>query len=215
MLWFHIKKAIYKNTIFRLFIIHQYFMHKSRLEAYTDAVIAIVITIMVLEFKIPTTYDRKALGEIMHLFLSYLLSFAFISIYRNNHHHLFQAVSKINGKVLRANNILLLLLSLIPFATSRMGESHFSSVPVMLYGIILLGCALFYTVLVRTLLGANGNDSALAKAIGWDFKGKLSIAIYIIGVILAYYYPSYAWYCYLAVAIIRLIPDKRIENILS
>lgn len=141
-------------------------MHKNRLEAYTDAVIAIVITIMVLEFKVPTGQDRKALAELMHLFLSYLLSFVFISIYWNNHHHLMQAVTKINGKVLRANNVLLLLLSLIPFATSWMGESHFASVPVMLYGIILLGCAIFYTILVRTLLGANGNDSALAKAIG-------------------------------------------------
>lgn len=190
-------------------------MHKNRLEAYTDAVIAIIITIMVLEFKIPTGHDRQALGEITHLFLSYLLSFAFISIYRNNHHHLMQAVSKINGKVLWANNILLLLLSLIPFATSRMGESHFASVPVMLYGIILLGCAIFYTILVRTLLWANGNDSALAKAIGWDLKGKLSIVIYVIWVILAQYYPHYAWYCYVIVAIMWLIPDKRIENILQ
>lgn len=189
-------------------------MHKNRLEAYTDAVIAIVITIMVLEFKVPTGHDRKALGELMHLFLSYLLSFVFISIYRNNH-HLMQAVSKINGKVLRANNVLLLLLSLIPFATSWMGESHFASVPVMLYGVILLGCAIFYTILIRTLLSANGNDSALAKAIGSDLKGKVSILIYIIWVILAYYYPDLAWYCYVIVAIMRLIPDKRIEKVLQ
>lgn len=190
-------------------------MHKNRMEAFSDGVIAIIITIMVLELKIPHSSDLTELLKLWPVFLSYVLSFVFIGIYWNNHHHLFQAVQKIDGSVLWPNLNLLFWLSLIPFVTAWMGENHFSTLPVAAYGVILLLCGCSYYYLSLRLLKTHGRDSALAKAIGDDRKGKLSVLIYSLAIPLAFYSTLSALILYVLVAVIWFCPDQRIERNLS
>ena len=189
-------------------------MKKNRLEAFSDGVIAIIITIMVLELKIPHEPDLSALKPLIPVFISYVLSFIFIAIYWNNHHHLFQAVQKVNGAALWANIHLLFWLSLIPFVTGWMGENHFSQWAVALYGAILIFAGIAYYILVQVLIAHHGKESALAIAIGSDFKGKISVVIYIIGMSLSFYNTILSLTLYFIVALIWLIPDKRIEKTL-
>ncbi|MBI3407388.1 MAG: DUF1211 domain-containing protein [Planctomycetes bacterium] len=190
-------------------------MSKGRLEAFSDGVIAIIITIMVLELKAPHGADVDALLPLIPALLSYVLSFIFVGIYWNNHHHLLQAAQKVNGRVLWANLHLLFWLSLIPFVTNWLGESQFSSWPVAAYGVVLLlaGCA--YLILSRTLIGLHGQESPLAIAVGRDFKGLLSVAIYAVAIPLAFATPRVACGLYALVAVLWLIPDRRIERTLS
>jgi uncharacterized membrane protein len=189
-------------------------MEKGRLEAFSDGVIAIIITIMVLEIKVPHGAELAALSPLIPVFLSYILSFLYVGIYWNNHHHLFQAVQYVNGRVLWANMHLLFWLSLFPFATGWMGENHFAPIPVSLYGIVLLAAASAYFILTRTLLAHHGKDSTLAIAVGRDFKGKVSLAIYGLAIPLSFVYPLAACGLYVLVSIIWLIPDRRIERTL-
>lgn len=188
-------------------------MNKTRLEAFSDAVIAIIMTIMVLELKIPHGTDLEALKPLLPVFLAYVLSFVYLGIYWNNHHHMLQATRRVNGKVLWANLLLLFWLSMIPFATGWMGENHFEPLPTALYGVVLLFCAVSYTLLQMKLTKhAGGDNSLLAEAVGNDFKGKLSMALYLaaIGFSFVFHYVSHA--LYVAVALIWLIPDSRIER---
>jgi uncharacterized membrane protein len=190
-------------------------MSKGRLEAFSDAVIAIALTIMVLELRAPHGNDLAALGPLLPAFLSYVLSFVFLGIYWNNHHHLLQAVGKVDGRVLWANMHLLFWLSLIPFSTAWMGENHFAAWPVAVYGVVLLfaGCA--YFILTRVLIGSDSRNATLATAVGEDFKGKASVAIYALAIPLAFAHPALAWVLYIVVAVMWLIPDRRIENALQ
>lgn len=190
-------------------------MTKSRLEAFSDGVIAIVITIMVLELKKPESTSLEALQGLMPVFLSYIMSFTFVGIYWNNHHHLFQAVRQVRGGVLWANLHLLFWLSLIPWATAWMGETNFARVPVAIYGVVLICCALAYSVVVRTLLRHHDRDSELARAIGNDLKGKMSLLIYAVAVGLAWWQPAVACALYAVVSLMWLVPDKRIERVLE
>lgn len=187
-------------------------MGKGRLEAFSDGVIAIIITIMVLEMKVPHGAALVALRPLLPIFLSYVLSFIYVGIYWNNHHHLLQAVRQVNGRTLWANLHLLFWLSLFPFATAWMGENHFATVPVALYGLVLLLAALAYFILTRTLISEHGQDSALAMALGRDFKGKVSVGIYAVAIPLAFVKPWLACALYVLVAVIWLIPDRRIEK---
>jgi uncharacterized membrane protein len=187
-------------------------MSKGRLEAFSDGVIAIIITIMVLELRAPHDADLSALEPLFHEFLSYVLSFVFVGIYWNNHHHLFQAVKHVRGGVLWANLHLLFWLSLIPFITSWMGEHPRAAWPVALYGGVLIACAIAYTLLVRLLVAHHPADSALVRAIGSDVKGQASLAIYLLGFGLAFVLPLLAKICYVIVAVIWLVPDRRIER---
>ncbi len=190
-------------------------MSKGRLEAFSDGVIAIIITIMVLELKPPHAAELGSLRPLLPSFLSYVLSFAYLGIYWNNHHHLLQAVQRVGGGVLWANLHLLFWLSLIPFVTAWMGENHFEPVPVAVYGVALLCPAVAYYVLVRALLAHHEKDSALAKAIGDDFKGKVSVAIYAVAIPLAFVRWWIACALYVLVAIVWLVPDRRIERALA
>lgn len=187
-------------------------MTKNRVEAFSDGVLAIVITIMVLELKVPHSADLSALVPLIPVFFSYVISFTYIAIYWNNHHHLLHAVQKVNGPILWANMHLLFWLSLIPFVTGWMGENHFAEWPVLLYGSNLLFAAIAYYILVRTLIAHHGKESALAHAIGSDFKGKISVVIYIAGMAIAFFSTSIAMVLYTLTAILWLIPDKRIEK---
>jgi uncharacterized membrane protein len=186
-------------------------MHKGRLEAFTDGVIAIIITVMVLELKQPAAPNLPALSAVAPDVLVYALSFVFLGIYWNNHHHMMQAVSKVNGAVLWANLHLLFWLSLIPFATQWMGN-QFGQVPVALYGVLLLMCAIAYQILVLALTRANGADSHFARSLGSDFKGKVSVGIYLTAVALAWFAQYVSCALYLGVALIWLIPDRRFER---
>lgn len=188
-------------------------MHKGRLEAFSDAVIAIIITIMVLELKAPHASDLAALRPLIPVFLSYVLSFVFLGIYWNNHHHLLQAVHHVNGSILWANLHLLFWLSLTPFVTAWMGENEFAPVPVSLYGVVLLCAACAYYILVRTLLAQHGKDSTLAKALGRDLKGKISVVFYACAIPLAFVHALIACGIYVLVALIWLVPDRRIEKV--
>ncbi|MBK8420235.1 TMEM175 family protein [Candidatus Villigracilis saccharophilus] len=190
-------------------------MSKGRLEAFSDGVLAIIITIMVLELKVPDGADLSALQPLIPVFASYTLSFVFIGIYWNNHHHLFQAVHKINGNVLWANMHLLFWISLIPFTTSWMGENEFLAWPVAFYGISLWMSGLAYFILVRTLLAIHPEDSPLAIAIGGDTKGYVSLALYTAAIPLSFVSARFASLLYVAVAIIWFIPDRRIEKTLA
>ena len=182
------------------------------MEAFSDGVIAIIITIMVLELRPPHEVTLASLRPLIPVFLSYLLSFVFLGIYWNNHHHLLHAAEHVDGRVLWANLHLLFWLSLIPFGTAWMGENHFGSWPVALYGIILLLAAIAYSILVQTLLTLNGPDSLLARALGSDFKGKISMVIYLVAIPLAFVRPWIAGAIYVMVAVSWLIPDRRIER---
>jgi uncharacterized membrane protein len=189
-------------------------MSKSRLEAFSDGVMAIIITIMVLELAVPHEADLTALRPLIPKFLSYALSFVFLGIYWNNHHHLFQAIKHVDGRVLWANLHLLFWLSLIPFVTGWMGENQFAGWPVALYGVVLLLAAIAYFILTRTLISLHGRDSILATAVGRDFKGKVSPVIYLAAIALAFVNSWLACALYVLVAVIWLIPDRRIEQTL-
>lgn len=190
-------------------------MNKGRLEAFSDGVIAIIITIMVLELKIPHEANWAALRPLFPVFLSYVLSFIYLGIYWNNHHHLLQAAQQINGRVLWANLHLLFWLSLVPFVTGWTGENHFAALPVAFYGLVLLLAAIAYFILSRILISHHGKDSTLAIALGRDFKGKISPAIYAIAILLAFVNSWLAFLLYVLVAAIWLIPDRRLEKALT
>jgi uncharacterized membrane protein len=189
-------------------------MNKNRLEAFSDGVLAIIVTIMVLEMKVPHSggSELSTLKPILPAFLSYVLSFAMVLIYWNNHHHLFQLVKIINGKVLLANGHLLFWLSLTPFTTAWMGENHFAPTPVALFGTVLIMCGLAYSILSRVLINVHGENSELAKAIGSDNKGWVSIIVYLIAIGFSFLNPLISCLLYTAVAIMWLIPDSRIEK---
>lgn len=189
-------------------------MVKGRLEAFSDGVIAIIITIMVLELKVPHGVNFAALRPLVPTALSYVLSFVYLGIYWNNHHHLLQISRHVNGAVLWANLHLLFWLSLVPFVTAWMGENNFSAVPVALYGVVLLLAAIAYFILTLTLIASNGKDSLLAVAVGREFKGKISMVIYTIAIFLALAAPWLAGLLYTLVAVMWLIPDRRIERAL-
>jgi uncharacterized membrane protein len=190
-------------------------MTKSRMEAFSDGVIAIIITIMVLQLKVPARADVESLFPVMPVFLSYVLSFIFLGIYWNNHHHMLQAVKLVNGRILWANLHLLFWLSLTPFVTSWMGENHFAAWPVALYGVVLLCASIAYFILAKALVSAHGRDSVLAAALGRDYKGKISIVLYLCAIPLSFIYSLVAGGIYVLVAIIWLVPDKRIEKTLA
>lgn len=190
-------------------------MNKTRLEAYSDAVIAIIITIMVLELKAPHGHSYEALRDLIPAFMSYVLSFCYIAIYWNNHHHLFQAVKHVQGPALWANHHLLFWLSLFPFATAWLGENGLGREQCLVYGIVLIGAAIAYSILTKVLLKHHEADSTLAKAIGRDLKGKLSVALYALGVALAFVSPMTSCALYVFVALVWVIPDKRIEKVLA
>ncbi len=188
-------------------------MNSNRLEAFSDGVLAIIITIMVLEMKVPHGTNLESLLPLLPVFLSYILSFIYIGIYWNNHHHMMHAVKKVNGGILWANLHLLFWLSLIPFATGWMGENNFAELPMALYGIVLLMAAIAYFILQNRILAVQGKDSLLSKALGKDLKGKTSPVIYLIAIISAFYIPWIAGALYILVALMWLIPDRRIEII--
>ncbi len=190
-------------------------MNKGRLEAFSDGVLAVVITIMVLELKMPQGTSLADLKSVIPVFLSYVLSFVYVGIYWNNHHHLLHATQRVNGATLWANLHLLFWLSLIPFTTAWMGENHLSSWPVAVYGSVLLLAGTAYFILTRTLIRLHGHGSALALSIGPDRKSKLSIAIYAVAILLAFVQPWIASVCYVIVAIMWLVPDRRIEKKIS
>jgi uncharacterized membrane protein len=191
-------------------------MNKTRLEAFSDGVIAIIITIMVLELKVPHGVEWADLAHLAPVFLSYVLSFVYVGIYWNNHHHMLHAVKRVNGGLLWANLHLLFWLSLIPFATAWMGENHFAALPVAVYSFDLLMCAAAYTLLQLRIIRSHSDDALLARAVGRDVKGKLSLAGYIVAIPVALLgYPWPAGVVLVAVALMWLIPDRRIENKLT
>ncbi|MGR4864135.1 TMEM175 family protein [Caulobacter sp. LARHSG274] len=190
-------------------------MHKGRLEAFSDGVIAIIITIMVLELKAPHGTDYATLAPLVPVFLSYVLSFIFVGIYWNNHHHMMQAVRAVTGPILWANMHLLFWLSLVPFATAWMGENHFAARPVAFYGAVLFLCAVAFVLLSTLLARHEGADSKLARAMGSDVKGKISLAIYAAAVVVAFLSPPAAMGLYVLVAVIWFVPDRRIERVLE
>ncbi|MBV9217623.1 MAG: DUF1211 domain-containing protein [Acidobacteria bacterium] len=188
-------------------------MNTSRLEAFSDAVIAILMTIMVLELKIPHGSDIEALRPMLPIFLTYVLSFIYLGIYWNNHHHMLQATRRVNGKVLWANMHLLFWLSLVPFVTGWMGENHFAPIPTAVYGGILLMAAISYTILQMTIVSHDGHENELlAAAVGRDLKGKISILLYLLAIGLAFWNQWISDALYALVAIIWLVPDRRIEQ---
>ena len=189
-------------------------MGKGRLEAFSDGVLAIIITIMVLELKVPHGDSLAALAPLVPVFFSYVLSFVYVGIYWNNHHHMLHAAGKVTGPILWANLHLLFWLSLFPFVTSWMGENHFAPLPSAVYGAVLLMAALAYYVLQHTIIAAQGADSVLKRAVGRDWKGKSSPVLYVIGMVAALWAPWVAQAIYTAVALMWFIPDKRIEHAL-
>lgn len=190
-------------------------MNKGRMEAFSDGVLAIIITIMVLEIKVPHGKEFSDLIPVIPIFLSYVLSFVYIGIYWNNHHHMMHTVKKVTGSILWANLHLLFWLSLVPFVTSWIGENSFAEKPMALYGFILLMAAFAYFILQRQIIKSHGSESILAKAIGKDLKGKSSPILYIIGIGFALVNTWISGAFYILVALIWLIPDQRIEKILK
>jgi uncharacterized membrane protein len=190
-------------------------MGKNRLEAFSDGVLAIIITIMVLELKVPQGEHLAALQPLLPVFLSYVLSFVYVGIYWNNHHHLLHATQRISGGLLWANLHLLFWLSLFPFVTGWMGENHFASLPTALYGFVLLMAAIGYWVLQRTIVASEGVDSLLARAIGKDLKGNLSVVIYAAAIPVAFFNQWISQAGYVLVALMWLVPDRRIEKVLT
>jgi uncharacterized membrane protein len=187
-------------------------MGKGRLEAFSDGVIAIIITIMVLEMKVPHGAEPAALLPLVPIFVSYVLSFVYVGIYWNNHHHLLHAAHRVDGRVMWANLHLLFWLSLFPFVTGWMGENQFETVPVALYGVVAFMAAIAYTILVRALIAAHGLDSTIAAAIGSDFKGYLSLALYLAGIAVSFLDSMAGFGFYVLVAMIWFVPDRRIER---
>jgi uncharacterized membrane protein len=187
-------------------------MGKNRLEAFSDGVLAIIITIMVLELKVPHGTDFTVLKPLLPIFLSYILSFIYLAIYWNNHHHMLHTVGRVSGGILWSNLSLLFALSLIPFATGWMGENHFAAEPSALYGMVLLMAAVAYFVLQSQIIKFEGSDSTLARAVRRDWKGKLSIALYVVAIPCAFIAPWIAQGIYIIVAAIWFVPDKRIER---
>lgn len=196
----------------RLFHYNHNSMKPNRLEAFSDGALAIIITIMVLELRVPPGSDLTTLRPLIPIISSYILSFIYIGIYWNNHHHLFQAAQKVNGATLWANLHLLFWLSLLPFASGWMGENHFAMWPVALYGVVLLMCAVACSLLTQTLIRHHGSSSQLAQDIGSDAKGKLSLVIYSVAVALAFLNRWLAFGLYICVAIMWFILDRRIEK---
>lgn len=190
-------------------------MEKNRLEAFSDGVIAIIITIMVLELKVPHGDSLDALSPLLPAFLSYVLSFVYIGIYWNNHHHMLHTVGKVRGGILWANLHLLFWLSLFPISTGWMGENHFAPIPTALYGFVLLMAAIAYWLLQRTIIASQGEVSLLARAVGRDLKGKLSPLFYALAIPGAFVSPALSALLYVAVALMWLIPDRRIEHVLN
>ncbi len=190
-------------------------MGKSRLEAFSDGVIAILITIMVLELKVPRGVTLAALAPVLPVFLSYVLSFIYLGIYWNNHHHMLHTVHRVTGPILWANLHLLFWLSLIPFTTAWMGENHFAAAPSALYGAVLLMAAIAYWVLQQRIIASQGEDSLLRKAVGTDWKGKLSPIIYLVAIPVSFWSPAVAEALYVLAALIWLVPDRRIEKVLG
>jgi len=190
-------------------------MAKGRLEAFSDGVIAVIITIMVLELKVPHGGDAAALAPLAATFLTYVLSFVFIAIYWNNHHHLLHAVHHVTGGTLWANMHLLFWLSLVPFVTGWMDENHFAPITVAAYGLVLLCAGVAYFILTRVLLATHGRDSLVAKALGSDVKGKVSVVLYLAGVALAYVQTWLSLAIYVLVALWWLVPDRRFERLLT
>lgn len=190
-------------------------MGKGRLEAFSDGVIAIIITIMVLELKAPHGAGLAELRPLIPVVISYVLSFVYVGIYWNNHHHMFQAAVKVNGRILWANLHLLFWLSLVPFVTGWMGENHFAAVPVALYGAVLLMSGLAYFILAQALSVHHGKDSKIALAIGRDYKGLISLVIYAVAILLSLLNPWIAFALYVCVAIMWFIPDRRIEKVFA
>jgi len=189
-------------------------MNKARLEAFSDGVLAIIITIMVLELKVPRGEDPAALEPLLPVFFSYVLSFVYIGIYWNNHHHMLQTAGRVTGAVLWANLYLLFWLSLLPFVTGWMGENHFASLPAALYGLVLFMAGTAYLILARTLIAAEGENSLLAKAVGNDRKGILSVVFCALAIPLSFVNNWIALSLYTLVALMWLIPDRRIERVL-
>jgi uncharacterized membrane protein len=190
-------------------------MHKTRLEAFSDGVLAIIITIMVLELKVPHGEGFAVLQPLLPVFLSYVLSFVYVGIYWNNHHHMLQAAHHVNGKVLWANLHLLFWLSLLPFVTGWMGENHFAALPSAMYGGVLLMAGVAYWILARTLIAAEGRESLLAQAVGKDRKGTLSVLAYALAIPLAFANPWFSQLLFAAVALVWLVPDRRIERLMA
>jgi len=190
-------------------------MSKNRLEAFSDGVLAIIITIMVLELKVPHGAAPEALAPLWPVFLSYVLSFVYVGIYWNNHHHMLHAARHVSGGVLWANLHLLFWLSLIPFVTGWMGENHFAALPTSLYGVVLFMAAVAYVILQRTIVVADGRESLVQRAVGADFKGKASMVAYAIAIPTAFVVQPIASALYVAVALMWLVPDRRMERVLG
>jgi len=190
-------------------------MSKNRMEAFSDGVLAIIITIMVLEMKVPHGQDLATLQPLLPIFLSYILSFVYVGIYWNNHHHLLHATRRVGGGTLWANLHLLFWLSLFPFVTGWMGENHFAALPIFLYGAVLLMAAIAYWILVRTIIAGEGRDSLVAQAIGKDTKGVLSALLYSVAIPLAFVNKWLSLSLYVIVAVMWLVPDRRIEKLLA
>lgn len=188
-------------------------MNKNRLEAFSDGVLAIIITIMVLELKTPEGTTLKDMLKLFPIFISYILSFIYVGIYWNNHHHMMHTLKKVTGGILWANLHLLFWLSLIPFATAWIGEHHFAPIPMLFYGFVLLMCGIAYVLLQNLIIKIQGENSLLSKAIGNDIKGKISPVLYLIAILSTYYHEVISGVIYILVALMWLIPDKRIERI--
>ena len=190
-------------------------MQKNRLEAFSDGVLAIIITIMVLELKVPHEVELAALKPLLPVFLSYVLSFIYVGIYWNNHHHLFHSTKDVSGGILWANLHLLFWLSLFPFTTGWVGENHLAPTPMAVYGFVLLMAAIAFYILQRAIIVQQGRDSLLAAAIGGDWKGKLSPALYLVAIPVSFVSPRFASGLYVLVALLWLVPDRRIERVLE
>jgi uncharacterized membrane protein len=190
-------------------------VNSSRLEAFSDGVIAIIITIMVLELKVPHGEDLRALIPVIPVFFSYVLSFVYVGIYWNNHHHLLHACPEVSGRILWANLHLLFWLSLFPFCTAWMGENHFAMAPSALYGVVLLMASLAYFILQQAIIVSQGADSLLKHAVGRDWKGKLSPVLYLAGIVAAFWSPRLSQGIYSLVAVLWFVPDRRIQHVLE
>ncbi len=190
-------------------------MGKGRFEAFSDGVLAIIITIMVLELKVPRGEGLDVLRPLLPVFLSYVLSFVNIGIYWNNHHHMLHTLQRVTGPILWANLHLLFWLSMMPFATGWMGQNHFASAPVALYGVILLMSGVSYKILQETIIASQGKDSLLKQAVGNDWKGLIPLVLYSIAIPMAFWFPVVSLACYVAVSLLWLVPDRRIERVLN